>query len=120
MWLEPTHCCTHEYVVSHHDDELTDLISHASTAMHIEVRLHFLKNHKGVHTTTPWIPTEENVVDILTKPLMRVKFAKLRAGLFYYDDPLFCKSGTVLVYESLISVMMMHRCMLICDNTMVD
>ena len=42
-------------------------------AKHIDVKWHFIKDHEGVHTHTSWIPTEDNIADILTKPLLRVK-----------------------------------------------
>ena len=42
---------------------------------HIEIRYHYIRDmvHKGV-LKIKYVSTEEQVVDILTKPLSRVKF----------------------------------------------
>lgn len=56
-------------------------VNHSRTK-HIDVRYHFLREHvTGGIFTLRWIPTRQNVADILTKPLTRVSFQGHRVGL---------------------------------------
>lgn len=49
---------------------------------HIDVRYHFLREHVTKGEFSPsWIPTRQNVADLLTKPLARVSFQGHRTGL---------------------------------------
>ena len=50
-------------------------------AKHIDVKYHFIKDREGLDMATSWIPTGDNIADILTKPLMRVKFEGFRGAL---------------------------------------
>ncbi|KIK15153.1 hypothetical protein PISMIDRAFT_16718 [Pisolithus microcarpus 441] len=56
-------------------------VNHPRTK-HIDVRYHFLQEHvsKGVFALR-WIPTHQNVADILTKPLARASFQGHPTGL---------------------------------------
>ena len=49
---------------------------------HIEIRYHFVRDmvYKGV-VKLKCVPTEEQVADVLTKPLARVKFEYFRDNL---------------------------------------
>ena len=49
---------------------------------HIEIRYHFIRDmvQKGV-VKLKYVPTEEQVADVLTKPLARVKFEYFRDKL---------------------------------------
>ena len=53
-------------------------IHHARTK-HLDIQLHFVRDRVNKQAIQlQYIPTEENCADILTKPLSRVKFEKLR------------------------------------------
>lgn len=56
-------------------------LNHSRTK-HVDVRYHFLREHisKGVFTPK-WIPTHQNVADLLTKSLARSSFQVHRTGL---------------------------------------
>ena len=49
---------------------------------HIEIKYHFIRDmvHKGA-VKLKYVPTEEQVADVLTKPLARVKFEYFRDKL---------------------------------------
>lgn len=59
----------------------TSPVNHPRTK-HIDIRYHFLREHvsKGVFDLR-WIPTHQNVADVLTKPLPRASFQGHRTGL---------------------------------------
>jgi hypothetical protein len=53
-------------------------IHHARTK-HIDIRLHFIRSHVAAGTLRlQWVPTADQQADILTKPLGRIAFARLR------------------------------------------
>ncbi|GJW90032.1 retrovirus-related pol polyprotein from transposon TNT 1-94, partial [Tanacetum coccineum] len=58
-----------------------NLVQHSRTK-HIEIRPHFLRDNvqKG-HISVEKVPSVDNIVDILTKPLKRKSFNYLRLGL---------------------------------------
>lgn len=57
---------------------------------HIAIRFHFIRSHvdSGL-MDLQYIPTDENVADIMTKPFGRVKFIQLRGMLNLRDSELF-------------------------------
>ncbi|GJR43764.1 retrovirus-related pol polyprotein from transposon TNT 1-94 [Tanacetum coccineum] len=58
-----------------------NLVQHSHTK-HIEIRHHFLRdNVKKGHISIEKVPSVNNIVDILTKPLKRESFNYLRLGL---------------------------------------
>ena len=58
-----------------------------SRTKHIEVRLHFIRDHveKG-HITLPFISIENQLADLFTKPLSRDRFAYIRMELGMLND----------------------------------
>jgi hypothetical protein len=61
---------------------LADSSSSTSRSKHIDIRYHFIRNHisSGDFSTT-WIPTNVNIADIMTKPLLDILFIKHRDSL---------------------------------------
>ena len=61
---------------------LSDSAAFSSRSKHIDVRYHFIRDHvaSGDFSTT-WIPTNANVADIMTKPLLDILFVKHRDAL---------------------------------------
>ena len=48
-------------------------------AKHIAIRFHFLRQHvENKEVVLKYVPSADNVADILTKPLPRAAFRKLR------------------------------------------
>ena len=56
-------------------------VQHSCTK-HIEIRHHFLRdNVQKVNISIEKVPSQDNIADILTKPLKRESFYYLRLGL---------------------------------------
>ena len=60
---------------------------HHSRTKHIEIRHHFIRDHvqKG-NVEVCHVPTETQIADIFTKPLLEEKFTKLRNNLSMTDE----------------------------------
>ena len=55
---------------------------------HMDIKYHFLReNVQSDKVTLQYIPTKDNIADILTKPLERQKFSRLRTFLGLHDAP---------------------------------
>ena len=54
---------------------MTDILIFHDKSKHIEIKYHFIQDmvQKGA-LKLKYVPTEEQVADVLTKPLARVKF----------------------------------------------
>jgi hypothetical protein len=53
--------------------------THHNRTKHIDIRHHFIRDAlKKKELNMVWIPTEEQVADILTKPLAVIQFTRLR------------------------------------------
>ena len=62
--------------------KMTENLVFHDKSKHIEVRYHFIRDmvQKGA-VKLKYVPTEEQVVDVLTKPLARVKFEYFQDNL---------------------------------------
>jgi hypothetical protein len=55
---------------------------HHHRTKHIDIKHHFIRDHvKAKRIDVVWIPTQDQVADVLTKPLDKIKFARFRYAL---------------------------------------
>ena len=70
-------CCDNQSAIAIASDDV-----HHQRTKHIDIRHHFIREHiKAGAVALQWVPTEEQEADLLTKPLGKAAFVKLRDRL---------------------------------------